>query len=132
MWGDGGRCKTSRQEVDEIDEVSKDPFCLVRGGITHCLPEVAWSETRRSRSRTFRKGPHSSLDYRLTQIERRRHRTRGEGGRGSLGVLVQHLPQDLSGGSGQTVRDQGLDGFAVLAIMNSQFSSPDVVTPLRS
>ena len=57
---------------------------------------------------------------------------RGEGGRGSLAVLVHHLPQDLSRGSGQTVRGQGLDGSAVLAILNSQLSSPDVVTPLRS
>ena len=43
MWGDGGQCTTSHQEVDEIGEGSKDPFCLVRGGTTHCLLKVAWA-----------------------------------------------------------------------------------------
>lgn len=42
-------------------------------------------------------------------------------------MLAQHLLQDLWGRRGQSLRAEGLDGLAVLAILNSLFRPPDVV-----
>ena len=52
MWSDGGRGTTRRQQIEESAEGREEPVSPVWGGTAHCLPEVAWAESRRSRGRT--------------------------------------------------------------------------------
>ena len=52
VWGDGGCGTTRRQQVEESGEGREEPVSPVWGGTAHCLTEVAWAESRRSRGRT--------------------------------------------------------------------------------
>ena len=124
--GDVGWSSARSQEIDKPGEGSQNLVSSVRGRAPNGLPEVAWAQTRWTGGRAIGEGPDSLADSRLGDSNRRGHQTRGQGWRGGLRVLSQHILENSGRGNGQTIRSQSLDGFTELAILNSQLRSSDV------